>query len=208
MEYRQSLGFGTNTTSFIFHEDKLEYSFRNGNVFKSHLIAYDRIPMESVGFKNGNPKLVRRILLWCFAISPGIWTGLYLQDNTLGECILGTVFFVVALASVISAATGARKGLEGTQYKTPPFGELVIIKDASHDAIVDLINERRRAVVRSKLGRVDTTNNSEQERRKFRWLKDNGYISEQEMNLLLAELSAPSTATPFTLDDARSTRMS
>jgi hypothetical protein len=72
----------------------------------------------------------------------------------------------------------------------PAKHEIRVIRDSQHQTIIDEIMKRRHDLLRRKHAAVDPLNATGAESRKFRWLREEGVISDQEYNDAVARLAA------------------
>ena len=72
----------------------------------------------------------------------------------------------------------------------PGRREIWIIVDGQHQAIVDEIMSRRREALRRKFASIDTLSPPGSESRKFRWLLEEGVISDEAYRDAIARLAA------------------
>jgi hypothetical protein len=80
---------------------------------------------------------------------------------------------------------------------TTPLGKILVFDREHKQEIIDEIDRRRRAEIRRKYGEIDFLNDPKTEIGKYRWLKAQKIISEQEFNDAIAKISAaqrPATA--------------
>jgi hypothetical protein len=98
----------------------------------------------------------------------------------------GALFFSLGLcAAAYAAHRWSRKKF--TIIPTQK-GAIRVLHDSQHDRILELIQQRRREALRS-FAAIDSTKPPQEELRKMTWLKEQGAISEQELESFREKLS-------------------
>lgn len=106
---------------------------------------------------------------------------------------LGCLGVAVALtASNILGAGAAKYTMLKMEPLPPGAGKLVlrVKQDAQHDDILGEIKARWRARLRELHMQVNPANQPDKEQQKFKWLRENDVLSDDEYRQALAELSA------------------
>jgi hypothetical protein len=94
---------------------------------------------------------------------------------------LRPVIFFSAYTAVLCAAGFALRGILRKDYTVlaTPGGNILIAKRGAHDAIIEQLQKRRMAAL-AKLVVIDPAQSPWKEVKKFKWLRDEGVISDGE----------------------------
>ena len=185
MEISQKRGGAS--TRYVFHDDRVEYAFKDSSVSRSFSVTYTAISRDREGLTERN--------VW-FRNVGWFWLGLGLlllvvswQEGKLGHGALWAVLGAGCLAAYYGYPT---------RYRILPSekGNLLILDhDASADRIENEIMQRRAAQFRGEYDFVPESESPQQLRNRFTWLHREGVLSDDELHERLAEVEASEQGT-------------
>ena len=196
MNFRQKRGIYK--TTFEFGADALDFTFSFYNNRRGGTVPYDQIPL---GWKYSERKGWRAKYFSAGFILFGIVGGSAIMEEYSSRAPDaregGMIFmaFCFFLAAVIYVADRLVRPSTGFTL-IPAKHEIRVIHDAQYQTIIDEITRRRHDLLRRKHAQVDPLNATGAESRKFRWLREEGVISEQEYTEAIARLAARTGDTP------------
>lgn len=177
---------GTASTRYVFHDDRLEYAFKDSSVSRSFSVPYTDISRDRQGLTERN--------VW-FRNAGYFWLGLGLLLLAIswreGEFGHGALWAVLG-AGCLAAYYGYP-----TRYRIIPSdkGNLLILDhDASADRIESEIVERRAAQFRSEYDFFPEGDGPQQLRNRFTWLHREGALSDEELQSRLARVESSEQA--------------
>lgn len=181
-----------NKISFVLNRENLSYSLSDKQHNIAFKVEYEQIPMESFTVREMNTWLRNVGLLWL--VLGAVFTVI---DYMAGELRPSIWLFVGAGCYV----TFLIRQTEFIYFDTNK-GRILIINDAQGQEIHDMIQQRRVTQIRERYGQINWNNDPEQEVRRFRWMEENGVISESEYNEIEAKirLRLPDGEKPFELN--------
>jgi hypothetical protein len=172
----------TASTRYVFHDDRLEYAFKDSSVSRNFSVPYTAISRDREGLTERN--------VW-FRNVGWFWLGLGLlllvvswQEGKIGHGALWAVLGAGCL--------GAYYGYP-TRYRILPSekGNLLILDhDASADRIESEIVQRRAVQFRGEYDFFPDGESPQQLRNRFNWLHREGALSEEELQDRLARIEA------------------
>ena len=169
-----------NRTNFQFEEQNLKYSLKSGSRSFSFSVRYLEISTNPCEVQTKST-LTRNIgiLLILAGVAHEIFY--FLEHGTLTF----SAWFALGLLVI------AVHYLTKTAYTILPAGNyhIAIIKDSKHDRIYNEIISRRKALLYSRYGKIDYDNDPEDEINKFIWLRKEGVISDEELELIVKKIS-------------------
>lgn len=158
---------------FGFGKNDFSYSRREQGTTQTHLIKYLDLESELVGF------VERRVELKIFAVL-SFFLAAALFSAQHKETLLppGTAIWLTLGIFATACYT-----LVCFKYTIVSAGrrEIRVLKDKSHDAVLEELFSRRNALLREVYGRIDLDNDLDAELRKHEWLRDEGVISEERL---------------------------
>ena len=169
---------------FCFAEDHLAYR----GLTLAFKVRYEHIP-SALHYTptETKPAIVRAIPLYLVAVA----LVLLLRDHHPRYGSVGFEWFLKSMGAFVAVlvVTGIvlRRlfGGKGTLMETSS-GKILVWKGRQHDEILQAIGTRRLAALR-RLSAPDPANSPEEERRKLKWLFDEGAIDEEEFNRLRSQ---------------------
>ena len=174
--------------SFDFGETELLFEYGALNSRASCSYAYEQIPVEH---KYSRTRAWRALWHGFFMLVFGLTIASGMMhfggpDNFHDGLILFAITAIgvplFGLCSVFLQAGSAQ-----TVFMTEP--KLSILHDKLHDQILDELMHRRREVLKVKYGVIDPEKSVAESSRSFRWLREEGAISEEEYQAAIVQLS-------------------
>lgn len=173
---------GSASTRYVFHDDRVEYAFKDSSVSRNFSVTYTAISRDREGLTERN--------VW-FRNAGFFWLGLGLlllviswQEGQLGHGALWAVLGAGCLAAYYGYPT---------RYRILPSekGNLLILDhDASADRIENEIMQRRAAQFRGEYDFFPESESAQQLRNRFTWLHREGALSDDELQERLARVEA------------------
>lgn len=197
--------------TFSFSEEKLTFTLADTSGEKSFAVPYEAIDVfEPSTVTLQNLWLRRKLELYMalyFLITlsipvmhpnpNGTWRALFLYfASVLVPLIVAGVAYHLAAARNWFATKCSVFGISGVAASN----KIMVIFDKNHAAIVELLKARWRERLRKLHAPVNPANPQKAELAKFKWLKENGVISEAEYLAATSEIAAANDPA----DDARS----
>ena len=173
---------GAATTRYVFHDDRVDYAFKNSSVNRSFSVQYTDISRDRQGLTERSVWFRNVGFLW-------LGLGLLLLAMSLqrGEFGQGALWAVLGAGCLL-----AYYGYP-TCYRIIPCdkGNLLILDhDASADRIESEIVQRRMAQFRSEYDFFPESESPKQWRNRFAWLHREGALSHEELQARLATVVA------------------
>ena len=161
----------SNRTDFTFGDDLLEYTIKDQNGRRTFSVEYGAIDTDSGEMEERNAWYRNVGFFW---ILLGAFI-IFSQYADSGE-VRGSVWLTLGIICF------ALYGMLKTTYTTldSDKGRIFIIKDSSHDEIMEAIETRRKEQWLRWYGTIDFNNEPDKEIGKFKWLADRNAISEEE----------------------------
>ena len=168
---------------FKFEPECLAYSIEDRNGANSTKISYQSIEFDFGRFSERNDWLRNVGLIWCVI---GVLQAAYAYYAN------GAIQFFWLLIG--TGCLIAYRFLQ-THYTDirHDHGQIYVIRDDQHDAIVAEITQRRNQALLDIYGEVNAHNDPEAEARKFTWLKEQGVISESDYNKKIRSIGVSAT---------------
>jgi hypothetical protein len=166
MDFNQSK-FSTKTT-FSLQGDGFSYSIKDRSGLRSNFIRYADVFLNQKFELEDRNEYYRNVgLIW-------VALGAFLSYSNfeinfwlyVGAACLAIYYFVSVSYSVIPTTQG----------------NILVIKDETHDEIVKAIQERMRTAILTEVGDINFDRTFEDEKRKYRSLLDNEIIGESQFN--------------------------
>lgn len=180
MEISQKRGGAS--TRYVFHNDRVEYAFKDSSISRNFSVPYTDISRDRQGLTERN--------VW-FRNVGYFWLGLGLlllvvswQQGEIGHGALWAVLGAACLAAYYGYPT---------RYRIIPSdkGNLLILDhDESAGRIESEIVERRAAQFRGEYDFFPDGDNPQQLRNRFNWLHREGALSDEELQERLARIGA------------------
>ncbi|MEQ9562201.1 MAG: hypothetical protein RLN69_06740 [Woeseiaceae bacterium] len=161
----------SNKTRFEFGDLSLRHTIADTAGSETFSVEYIEIPDDHRSFTERNPWF-RNVGMFWVLIGLFMIIGRYMDTGELRGSLwltLGIVCFIVFWVARTSYT------IFSTQH-----GRIFVIQNASHDAIVNEIRDRKRKQLRRLYGEVDLSAEPNKEIEKFRWLLNHGAVSEDE----------------------------
>jgi hypothetical protein len=186
---------GTASTRYVFHDDRVEYSFKDSSVSRSFSVPYTDISRDREGLVERNVWYRNVGYFW---LALGVL--MLAVSWQKGELQHGALWAVLG-AGCLAAYYGYP-----TRYRVVPSdkGNLLILDHGeTADRIESEIVQRRAAQFRGEYDFFPETDSPQQLRNRFTWLHREGALSDEELQARLAmvakiehpaALSAPTAA--------------
>lgn len=170
---------GKNKIQLELNADYLNYIIEDENSDGSFQINYEDIPNDRSRFTEQNKSyknyaIYTLIIGLIFTLS-GIPHRVDLLD--IGFFVASTIFFVLYNRSVINYT---RISTEKT--------DIYLLRDQNHDKILTELYSARNKYLMTNYGDINHQNDTEQELRKFNWLKKMGVITQERFDSINVEL--------------------
>jgi hypothetical protein len=158
-------------TNFMFREDTIMYTVKDGSGSQSFSAYYEDISFEVSEFQERNVWLRNVGVLWLLL---GVTISIYEYAAT------GKPY--VSIWLIVGAVCYALYYFRRTRYSVfdTPKGRILIIRDNTHDRIKQEIENRRREILRKKYAFVDPESPPDKETAKLKWLLEHEIITPQE----------------------------
>lgn len=188
-------------TTFDFGADALDFTFSFYNNRRGGTVPYDQIPL---GWKYSERKGWRAKYVSAAFVLFGVVGGTAIMEQYSArapDAIKGGLTFMgicFAVAVILYAADRLLRPSTGFTL-IPAKHEIRVIHDGQYQTIVDEITKRRHDLLRRKHIPIDPLNATGAESRKFRWLREEGVISEQEYTDAITRLAARTGDAPNVL---------
>lgn len=161
----------SNRTKFEFGDQSLRYTMSETSGSQTFSVEYLEIPDDHGSFTERNP-WYRNVGVFWVLIGMFMVVGRYMDSGELRGSLwltLGIVCFIVFWVARTAYTTFSTRN-----------GRIFVIQDASHDAILKEIHDRKLKELRRLYCEVDFDAEPNKEIEKFRWLLNRGAISEDE----------------------------
>ncbi len=181
--YKTTLDFGT---------DALDSTFSFYNNRRGGTVPYDQIPL---GWKYTERKGWRAKYFSAGFALFGIVGGCAImaeQSPRAPEAHQGgMIFMAICFAAALVVYVTDRLVRPPAGFTLiPATHEIRVIHDKQYQTIIDEILKRRHDALRRKHAAIDPLNATGAESRKFRWLREEGVVTEQEYNDAITRLAA------------------
>jgi hypothetical protein len=156
---------GTELT-FDFGEESLAYRLKDSNGTQTLTVDYADVkfsPLDEFVEKNDWFKYVGIVWL-VIGGAESVMAGRLSVWAIVGAIMLATHFFRIVRYSVLHSSEG----------------RILVIRGAKHDTIIETIRANKRRVLREKLFFANAANPPERELAKYRYLRDEGAITNEE----------------------------
>ena len=169
MEIKQSRH--SNRIRYVFGEDEVQYSLEDGSGSRSFSVQYTEISRDRQTLEERNQWLRNVGQLWLL-LGGGITLASF-----LGEGPAKLSFWVW-----LGAFCYAVYRLRWTKFTLLPTdkGNLLVIDDTEGPRVIQELESRRAAQFLREYDFIDETETPEQQRKRFKWLRSEGALSEEE----------------------------
>lgn len=170
--------FGTRTR-FEFLDDGLRYSVKDSAVSASFTIEYDDIPKDFSELEEKKAWFRNVGILWIVIGLAQIGLRVASGDG------IGVPFWLL-----LGLGCVGYHHLSHVRYRVydTARGRILVIDDRSRPKVEEEIARRRAGLLKARYARVIDPTDSEREAARFRWLRKEGVISEDEFDQLMVEL--------------------
>lgn len=168
----------SNTHVFTFLDNHLNFAYKDKSGSGDIDLSYADFPRKASIQIEQNEWLRNVGYLWCVIGAIQLSLALY-----QGSSISGKGFWLMIGVGCLVWAHFSK--VKYSVYKTDR-GNIFVIQDKHHDAIIDEINKRKKSQMLEWYGEVDPQNSLEQEIRKFKWLADEKIMSQEESEKKIA----------------------
>ena len=166
--------------TFLFDDDELAYTIEDGSGRHTFRVPYASIPTDVDELIERNAWFRNAGIFWmCLGL---LQIGMrWQQDRELH----GSLWLTLGVVCVVVYA------FRRTSYSiiSTERGRVFIIRDQSHDRVMNEIDTRRKQHLRERYATVDLGNERDRELQKFDWLKEAGAISEAEHAAAVAAIT-------------------
>ncbi|STQ91538.1 hypothetical protein [Iodobacter fluviatilis] len=171
---------GSNKHTFLFKDDAINFAYKDKNGSGDVDLYYADIPKKSSIRIEQNDWLKNVGCLWLilgvfqagFAIYAGYFTIAKALWVFLGAMCLAWFYFTKIKYTVFHAEKGS----------------LFIVQTDSHDRIIEEIMARKNKQLLAWYGNIDFDNEPEREKSKFKWLCDQGVITNEVLEMKIAQI--------------------
>ncbi|MBL4616887.1 MAG: hypothetical protein JKY46_04270 [Robiginitomaculum sp.] len=163
-----------NTIKFDFGAESFKYYHKDNQTEEQFRIAYTSVPNDRSTFTDKNLWLRNVGFIWC--LLGVIILGLGAADGSLSIAdglwlLLGAICLVVFKYSQVKY----------TIFRTAK-GNVLVLQNDDHDKIVQEIFNHRREQFLMVYGDINSENDINEEIGKFKWLRDEGVITDNEFD--------------------------
>lgn len=172
---------GAVKSTFDFTDEKLKYSFKESSGKNTFSVDYDLIPHENFSEIEEKNAWFRNLgILWSL-LGLALTAVKFYETGTLSLSIWVTIGFICLLVYWFSK----------TSYTVldTSNGRILILKDKKHDKVLRELDARRRKQWNDIYNKFDMENDPNAEINKFKWLKEQGVIDENEFQDRVKEIS-------------------
>ncbi|RYF31393.1 MAG: hypothetical protein EOO23_02725 [Comamonadaceae bacterium] len=175
MEIKQSRH--SNRIRYVFGEDQVQYSLQDGSGSRSFSVQYTEISRDRQVLEERNQWLRNVGLLWLL-LGGGITVASFLGE---GPAKLSFWLWLGAFCYAVYR-------LRWTRFTILPTdkGNLLVIDDAEGPRVIQELESRRAAQFLREYDFIDENETPEQQRKRFKWLRSEGALSEEEFQERLA----------------------
>jgi len=188
MNYRQKKG--STKTQFDLGTERLQYSVEDSSGKANFALDYEDLPNEASELVEKNTWYRNVGVLWMLL---GVF---YMGYDFIQTGEIGGYFWLL-----VGMATYGFYMLRQTEFTvlSTPRGQVFVVKDDNHDRIIEDLRTRKAETLRQRYGAFNPNNEPEIELRKFRWLNEEGAISDEEYDTVVQQVRLgikPSSQTP------------
>lgn len=175
---------GSSHTRYKFHEDRVEYSWKDSSGSRSFSVQYTDISRDRQGLTERNVWFRNVGILWLLIGGVQLAVTWSSAQGARGSLWL-----------ILGAACVAVYYFRTISYTILPSdkGNLLVIDDEDGSRIIEEIERRRVAQFRAEYDIFPEGDNPEQLRNRFSWLHREGVLSEAELEQRLAAIGEPVT---------------
>lgn len=168
----------SNRHAFTFHEDHFNYAYEDKSGSGDADVAYADLPRKRSIQIERNDWLRNVGLLW-------IVIGIFQLGSALyaGTSVSGRGFWL--LVGVVCVAWAHLSTRRYSVFSTE-HGGIFVLQDKQHDRIVEELTRRRHDQLLRWYGEIDPQNDLEAEKRRFRWLVEQGALEPEEAEARIA----------------------
>lgn len=176
---------GAYRAKLYFGDEELTYTFDNGTTKVGSSVPYHKLP----GRTN-----YREISVWwlryaaVFYLTFSAITAYYFTQQNDTQLMMIIMGMVTALFLLVCLFGLSRRTVGITSFLMSP--PLSILHDGQEKLILDEIATRRLAMMKQKMGQVDTTKPYYEEAGRFSWLREEGVLDEQEYKAARQKIAA------------------
>ncbi|HTK84411.1 MAG TPA: hypothetical protein VL625_04935 [Patescibacteria group bacterium] len=182
-------------TTLDFGPERLDHTFSYFNNRSGASIKYEQIPLEwrLSGRKNWRAKYISAGFA-CFGIVMGTAIMGEQSERNIHAMQSGLTFMATCLACAVLLYFFERVFRPSTEFTViPAKPEIRIIHDGREKEIEAEILKHRRDALRAKLMNIDPLNAPGTESRKFRWLREENIITDEEYANAVLKLAGART---------------
>ncbi|RJG48386.1 hypothetical protein [Motilimonas pumila] len=178
MEFVQKKGSTKHT--FIFKDDFFNFAYKEKSGSGDIDFNYGDLPEKSSVKIEENEWLRNVGYLWC-----GLGVAFSVYDSYNLAALTINSFWIVTGALCVLWAFFTK--VTYTVFQTER-GNIYVMKDKKHDAVVDELTARRKKQLLSWYGDINPNNELESEIDKFKWLVKQNVMTDEEANIKIAEV--------------------
>lgn len=178
MEFVQKKG--ANKHTFILHQDYFNFAYEDKSGSGDSDMNYADFPQKSSVQIEQNEWLRNVGYLW---MALGVFQMIYAVYSQ--GALAGKGFWLLVGGACVAWAYFSK--VKYTVFRSEQ-GNVFVIHDAKHDQIIDELNKRRKEQLRHWYGHINPDNDQENEIRKFRWLTEQGAVSQAEAEQKIAQI--------------------
>ena len=170
----------SNKHTFTFNEDAFNFAYEDKSGSGDVDMSYADFPQKSSVTIEQNEWLRNVGFLWCAIGTLQMGYAIYSGTSLSGKgfwLVLGLLCILWAHFSKIKYSV----------FKSQ-HGNIFVIQDKRHDAIIDEINSRRKNQMLKWYGEIDMQNELENEISKFKWLCEQKIITKDEADRKIAQI--------------------
>ncbi len=170
----------SNKHSFTFNDEYLDFSYEDKSGSDGMQINYANIPTKTSISIEMNEWLRNVGILWMLLGAYQIGTAIYSEASLSGKAFWLTI-------GILCVSWAYFSRVKYTIFKTEQ-GNIFIIQDKLHDDISNEIKNRREKQLLEYYGDINMENELSNEIEKFKWLREQGVLSEEETNQKIAQV--------------------
>lgn len=164
-----------NRTNFEFGPKKLSVYVDDGRLKVGFSVPYHEVGTHK-SIKSFPERAVFRLSLAVTLAACVSYASIYLHSPYGPTTLSG----VIAVVGALMCFASRYAQFDATQIPIASGNTILIFQDSQHHSIMSEIYKRRKAEMLRLYGEVDTLAPPQLELKKFRWLKEEGVVSEQE----------------------------
>lgn len=168
----------SNTHVFTFFDDHFNFAYKDKSGSGDTDFSYADVPKKASIQIEQNEWLRNVGFLWCVIGVVQLGISIY-----QGTSIAGKGFWLVI--GLVSLAWAYFSKVRYSVFRTDR-GNIFVIHDKQHDAIIDELNRRKMDQMLAWYGEVNAQNSLEQEIQKFKWLAEEKVMSREESEKKIA----------------------